>query len=890
MSNPQRTVPQTPLDALRALLAGYAEGDAQFPTKLNQAVLKLKKQALKELGSRLTQTTSPKGLKRAIYGLIQRFDWPDWVPWLVQNLLHENDLGVFDEGCAALGGLATRDAHEGLLKLQATRSDPNRQVILNRELAQYAPQQHLSYYLGRIQEGAGNPRLALQGARMLAAQAQAEDVPSLIEAYRNGDSTTQKLALRLLASLPYPEATGFLVDCLEQGREEFLDIQQTMLLLRSLRGIPRSAARAMLCDRLADLFKERAESAVRTIQQAEGADEAQLAPAIDTLKALGKGWHEHFVLEAATLLAMGKVARYSAFESETVEGTETRLEQLTALFDQCADVLAFQVDRGALPVAEALPHLHALFQVRAGSGSASFAFLRLVPPDASAILDEVLTDPDIERRMGYLDALGTLEDDALAPFFMKAAQDSIIEVGQKAIHHLGKLPSSFPLVMEMFQSGEPEKVRRAIRVFGENLPKAAADALMEFIQKDSRDSLVLEAVEALAQIVHPPAAPVYLELLHDGKPLNLQIALAQALGLLRTPEASLGLLAKAPVLKAAPVLILALEGALSAFPNFGHPMPLDQLEALIQLLNRCCDEREGEGNRLRAMLAMEDLFVFSQATYEQLRDRFGDYLSEMRTKEVWDKDNNDRVAGLLKELNRRSESLRMLAEREQGLLNHLHQVPAKGAQRLEALLALREALGNSELILRPEIGARISEWVIKELENPVNEWRDVAHLCEIGGLSHRQELVEIIRPLFQRATGLGLKSATRKALLDLGLAEEDLNRRAPIRSILLLEPSAFFRKRLLQSLSAWDVRECAGRSEADSLLEAQAVDLLITESSDTDGDLREWIEQQWNRKRIQYALLSTTNRDLGPLPEAPWFLGSLFKPYPLEQLIKTLES
>ncbi|MBP1627235.1 MAG: hypothetical protein H6Q00_1710 [Holophagaceae bacterium] len=890
MATPQRTVPQTPLDAFRALLAGYLEGDSQFPARLNQAVQKLKKQTLRELGSRLTQTTSPKGLKRAIFGLVQRYDWPDWTPWFLQSLLQESDLGVFDEGCAALGALATRDAYEALLKLQSARTDPNRQVILNRELAQYTPQQHASYYLSRLQEGQGNPRLALQGARMLAASARAEDVPGLIEAYQSGDAATQKLALRLLASLPAPEASGFLMDLLEQGREEFLDIQQVLLLLRSLRGVPRTVARAMLSDRLAELFKGRGDSHVRAIQLAEAADEAQLGPAIDSLKSLEKGWHEHFVLEASALLALGKVARYSAFESETIEDTESRLEQLTVLLDQCAELLALQVDLGRLPLAEALPHLHALFQVRAGGEGASFAFLRLVPADATEILDEVLGDPDIDRRMRYLDALGNREDDALTPFFLKAAQDSIIEVGQNALHHLGKLPSNLPLLMGMFHSGQPDQIRRAIRAFGENLSKAAANDLMDFIQKDSGDSLVLEAVEALAYIVHPPAASTYLDLLHDGKPLNLQISLTQALGLLRTPEASLGLLAKSTVLKAAPVLILALEGALNAFPGFSQPLPPEHLEALLQLLDRCCDEREGEGNRLRAMLAMENLFVFSQVTYERLRDRFSDFLSEMRTKEVWDKDNNERVAALIKELNRRAESLKMLAERERGLMIRLQQVPAKGPQRLEALLGLREALGDAELILRPQIGAQISAWVLKELENPGNEWKDVAHLCEIGGLSRNPDLVEVIRPIFQRATGLGLKSAARKALLDLGLTEDDLNRRAPIRSILLLEPSAFFRKRLIQSLGAWTVRECGSRQEAATLLEAEAVDLLISECSDADGDLSPWIEEQWNHKRIHYLLLSTANRDPGSLAEAPWSLGALFKPYPLEQLLKTLGS
>ena len=41
MLNLPRTVPLTPLDALRALLSGYSEGDAQFAARLNQQPLTL---------------------------------------------------------------------------------------------------------------------------------------------------------------------------------------------------------------------------------------------------------------------------------------------------------------------------------------------------------------------------------------------------------------------------------------------------------------------------------------------------------------------------------------------------------------------------------------------------------------------------------------------------------------------------------------------------------------------------------------------------------------------------------------------------------------------------------------------------------------------------------
>jgi hypothetical protein len=180
------------------------------------------------------------------------------------------------------------------------------------------------------------------------------------------------------------------------------------------------------------------------------------------------------------------------------------------------------------------------------------------------------------------------------------------------------------------------------------------------------------------------------------------------------------------------------------------------------------------------------------------------------------------------------------------------------------------------------------------LQKPAAEWRETAHLCEIGGLTRQAGLLlDPIREVYQRATGLGLKSAARTALLALGLEEQDLNRRAPIRSILLLEPSAFFRKRLAGALAAedrWELEQAGSRQEAEAILAQHPVDLVLTESKDADGDLAAWLEQQRNQNRCRHALVSTSSRDIGELAQTPWVISILFKPYPLEQVIQALEA
>lgn len=888
-----RHPPQTPLDTLRALLSEYSPEDAAFQGKLLHLLQAHRRQIFRELGARLAQTTTPKGLRRTILALIPRFDWPEWTPQLYLLLQQDGDLGIFDEGCAALGIIANREAFEALKQLQALRNDPDRQVILNRELNLFQPQQPTSYYLSRLMEGQGNQKLALQGAKVLSGSAESGDLPALEEAHRRGDAFTQRLATRIIASLRAPEATDYLLETLEQARLEWVDLQQVSELQRRTQNMGRSNAKPEFLRLVQERFEARVPEVSEYLERANALEGGEAAPELEPLRTAVQGLYDRFILENLTLLLEGKVARYSAYQSEIAEFMETRSPELIRLCDQVSEALAYRIELGLVPFPEVCPAFLETFRARLGSDGFVQAFLKLLPAGEIGILEELLADPDLTRRQHYLNILGSREDDALVPFFLKAMEDPIVEVGLLAIHHLGKLPSSYPSLMTLYESGQPDHVRLAIRVFGENQTRLAAEPLVEFIQRDTRDDVLVEAVEALANICYPASAPVMMEMLHDGKPLNLQLALARALGQMGTAEASLGLLQKAAALKHPQVLILALEGALKAFPGFDAPLPAEQVPALLHLADRCFDEREGEGQRVRAMLALQDFYAFDKEAYEKLKELFADFLFAMRTKENWDRENNDRVSEVIKELARRSASLGLIAKKETQIRAQLQALPPKGAKRAEALLALRESLQDPELIIRPELAKELAEVVRQELVAKDVEWREIAHLCDIGGLTHQVDLVEPIRAVFQRAKGVGLKSAARSALLSLGLSEADLSRRAPIHSILVLEPSAFFRKRLVASLAAkehWTLSEAASRQEASVLLEQGAVDLILTESHDADGELGPWLETCWEQQRCRYVLFSTSHRDLDPLTDAPWLLGTLLKPYPTEQLLRALEA
>ncbi|MCC6512642.1 MAG: hypothetical protein IT187_01430 [Geothrix sp.] len=890
MATPLRHMPTTPLDELRGWLESPMETDAGAQVRLNQLLQQLRQLALPELGSRLVKPSTPPTLKRFLFSLTAKFDWPEWVPWLLQVLQHEADLGVFDEGCAALGRLELRSAREALQKLETQRTDPDRQLILRRELGTADPQQPLSFYLGRLLEGEANPRLAHQGARGLALVAEPGDLPALWEALPGADPLAFRLLLRAVTELPGEPQGALLLGLFQETLQTLEDLESLEALTQQVQVGARTAARSVLVAALAARMGGQHPDVIRALQEAlDAGEEGHPIPPVERLREEAKGPYERFVTDSLIVLLEGKVARFSALVTEAQDTAIRQQASLGLTLNLVCEALVHRVTTGSLASGQAVPILQDAFDRFAHSEGLDYAFCRLVPATDESALGRVLAVSDPKRRLACLDVLGAREEDALMPFFMRAMQDGIVEVGHRAMHHLGKLPSSFPAVMGLFQSGQPEQIRTALRIFTVNGTKAAAEPLMAFLRTDVRDDLLLEAVEALGATHCPSASTVLLDLLHDGKPARLQEALVEALAGLATPEAGLGLLTKSAHLKLSQVLIRALEGLLAAFPGFECPLPVECLPSLEQLITRCCDDREGEGQRLRAILATQHLYCFDQGLYSRLKDSFSDFLFDLRTKGDWDRDTNDRVAAIVKELGRRSASLSHIAGSEEKIRAMLNGLPPKGPGRAPALLALREALQDPEFILRTELARELSAFVIQESQRTDQDWRELARLCEIGGLSRQQDLVEPLKDIFKGAAGLGLRSAAKEALLALGLDEAAIHRRAPIATILLLEPSAFFRKRLTAALgSKWEVREAGSRTEAAPLLTERPVDLLISEQADAMGDLRPWLKMQVETRRCRQVLLSTAARDTSP--GEPWLMGTLYKPYAPEALLKTLES
>lgn len=898
MSQPHRFAPPTQLDALRRLLSDYSEGDRTFEGQLYKILQTLRQQALPVLGRKLSRTTTPPGLRSLIIKASTVFDWPQWDLHLMQMLQVEDDLALFREGCSALGGLCTARALEGLRRLQEVRKDPERQEILEREITSFEVDHPLEVCLGALLEGDANPALTRQGAKAILAMKGTAHFPALLETFHQGEALTRHLILHVLTFHPEPSLQNALLDLFREAMDDFRAAQALEEFLPRLKGRAKNAISGDLLAKLEECFASRAPETrppelMAALRAALDDTSRRPTPELEQVKAQALGLFEGFLVTALGLLIEGKTMGFQALLLQAPEGVPALQARTSATLDDVADHLAAKIEAGQLPLEDALPLFEEAFHAPMGGEGLLISYLSLIPLDARPRLDRLLEEPDPEKRKRIIEALGAREDDHLVPFFYKAMNDPVKEVGLLAIHQIGKLPSGFEAMMNLFRSGQLDRMREAIHFFGENHTQAAAKSLMGFLASENPDDLLVDAANALGNICDPTSAGAMLNQLHSGKPLLLQVALAEALARLETPAASLGLLKKSEVLIFPQVLIIALKGALSGFPSFDQAFPIENLPALEHLAELCCDAREGAGQWMNAALVMQDLFTFDQGVYTRLTDKFTTFLSEMTLKTSRERESHDRILEAIKKLSRRADSLSHLQEREQllkGLIEEFQKV--KLPKRLLPLDQIQEVLADPWLILNSESSGKLQGFLMAELTRGVINVQETATLCTIAGLSGRTSLIDPVRDLYAHATNPELKAAARKALLDLGLTEKDLDRRGPIKSILVLEPNAFFRKRLATALDAKDrtIALAADRQEAEAVFATTQVDLLVTEIQDPGGDMGPWIQMAWDQRHCRYVLLSSSNHNPGFLAERPWVIGRLYKPYPLEEILRAIEA
>ena len=851
-------------------------------------VEKIGPNCLQELGNRLVRPSIPRSMKRLIFSLPARLPWPAWTPLLQRALMHESDPDLFEEGLRSLALLGGEEQTDALRAIAWQRvEEPFKSAVL-RKLEWLEPRQSFEYHLKDLLLGGNNHPLALRAAEHLAVMARAEHLPALIGTTDLEDGHVSRLAYRVIVNLKDPGAAEFLARRFKEMVDSHEEVRMLREALEPLRRLSTKAQAEQLLKRMRASLDGRGTEALDALDShlAEGGGDPRAG--LESLKAVLKDGYEHRLFEAVEIVLSDRPGRLGTLTAQVADSIRRGAPRLHGNLSECALGLVQQTRLGNLAEAQAVELLEWAFSKGLGGESVAWAFATLVEAKDAQLLDRILENPDHRFREAALTVLGEREDPDLLEFLFRATQDSITDLAQKVTLFFGRLPGALPMTLELLHSGHPDKVRQALRIIEANAMRAACEALLALLGESTREDLLCDGAKVLGALRYQPAIPELLRLLHGGQSARAQNALGEALAALALPEAALGLLEKSQPIRNPDLHQHALRGLGTVFQGLEDPIPIEQADRVRHSLQVGLDE--GVRFRLAAVESLPALWILSASFYEGFRGILSGYLAEQRKRPSWERSQVDMAGGVLRTLEQRLEVLSGLESRATRLreaANRLLDRPRCEAADIRGLLDI--AGPDSPIWQWPGVDAVLDASVTAGFSAVGQELKTLAAYCDLAGRLRSCGFADAAQALRLRSgPGSGLHTALGDLLRRTGsvLPDDAL----PAHEILLLEPNAFFRRRLVTALQEGParIREAQDRFEAEALLQEAPADVLVSESADAGGPLYDWLMAQWQSWRVHRVLLSTSVREPKEVREAPWFHGTITKPYRSEVLLERL--
>lgn len=865
--------------SLFGLLENFDAASAEDAEMLDELVGTLGESARKELGHRLLRPSTSHELKRLIYTAPLRLPAPDWTPLLLRGLLHEHVPDLFEDGCRVLVKLGGMEEADALRQLAHQKADPELSAIVTPKLAFVEDKQPFQYHYKDLLQAGRHPRLAQQAVRHLSGKTPMEHLPELAEAVAQGDEMVGCMALQVIATLRDPMAAGYLVDRYREISAALEEDRRTKEALDHLRGLEQGPLQDALTTRLEALEGEEARTqALARIRK--GLEEGTGAKArdLEILAEVAQGTYEKMLVQTLEAAVAGRQTRLAALPGEVLGGIRKRTPRLRALLGELAQGLGTQTDFGLLETEDLLVLLEPAFIAGLGSDGLSWAFASHLEA-TSPRLELILSAIDPQRRETCLRVLGEREEAALLPFFLKAMGDPIVDLAQQAGRYLGRLPGAFDTAKRLLEAGGLEGVLTAFRIFALNGMSEAGAPILAFLETCEREDLSLEGFRTLGALRHRPAIPYLLSLLRGGISIRTLQAAGEALAAMEDPEAAHGLARKVLDLRQGPLFLLGLDALAAQHPGPELPLPSEMLPVAEALFEKAF--QEGTRYRLEAVTRLTALWCPDGAFCERMRGRLAEFQAEQRRRPTWDREEAQMVTTTLRELERRPESFAAQARKDMALREAL-ETSEPSWEALEELA--REA---RDPVARKELG----DWIARRMNLPGPTAEELERLCRLSHHAHDPDLEQPLWELLHRAgSASDLHEAAQQALSRLGLPQSRLRHAPPMRELLLLEPSAFFRNRMLSVLQdgPWQLRVAADRGEAERHMQEAPPDLLVSELADEAGSLHHWFLRHWERRAFRKVFLSTSDRQATAHRRAPWCAGILLKPYPPEKLLGRL--
>jgi hypothetical protein len=298
---------------------------------------------------------------------------------------------------------------------------------------------------------------------------------------------------------------------------------------------------------------------------------------------------------------------------------------------------------------------------------------------------------------------------------------------------------------------------------------------------------------------------------------------------------------------------------------------------------------ESARSRLAAVDCLPNLAFLSSAFYDEQLGVLARLLAEQRKRPTWDRAQLESASLVQRALEQRLEeisSLESLGSRLQEEAARLSGAATWTAADIHGLLGM--AVPDSAVWQWPGVHEQLVSLVVEGFGARGQGPETLLAFCSLAGRLRSSGLVDAARTLFLRS---GPESRLHAALGDLlkrtGTSALARTEADTPKEIVVLEPNAFFRRRILAGLQDFPihVREAQDRAEAEALFAEAPAEVLVCETADANGPLYDWLMAQWQGGNIHRVILSTSLREPREVRESPWFHGSITKPYRTEALL-----
>jgi len=810
----------------------------------------------------------------------------------------ETEVGLCKECILALEKIGSPEALQKLQYLARSKPNPTIAGILRAELEKLNQSEPLQFYVEQLKLGNQNPRASRHAARVLTRIAAPEIADQLMAQFDQLDEMAQVEAMRVIHqfgqvhhlprihALIEEQIVGLrarenLLDVLAIDQEEDRSTRVNRFLTQAQNLVPDS--RQDLFASFRQLVMEDPPQAEKTLEKLKDGDyTAGLDFFLESVYYIQRNQlaHARKIHELTTRLTSARLTRHVQFLSEAA----IAMGHISASLDQQEDLRLRSVE-----IALKLLHISRGDVIKSclqGLGQ----FLR---PHDSQLLTRLQRINQVDGMSRLLDRLARLRDRGFLEFFLNLAQNhEFVEVQEKALRALCAIEGIEPLIEEMLESQDPARLQLGIRLVGETANLAFLPRLKALL--DHRSNIVrAETVLALGKIGQEACLDLILAAMKEAKSTALihqcleamaKIQAARALEVLkefvqssRNPESTL----------------FAVKLLLGHFPHWRNPLPDELVDLVLPLLREWLLHKDAPFRNEAYELAGQ-IYSWRIEVYSQLRDHFKEGISALRKQVNWNREEMARAESGLKKLNALYFQVKDYQEFQKTLKFRVQQPIQPGSQaRTAAYERLLSHLASQEFPLDPQSDHLLGNFIAQELENPDLAWRDEDMLYRLAWHGSLPALVEKLKTRLGRVPAQA-RASLLEALLKNGVGLEQLSAPQQIRSVLVVEGSAFFANRIKSTLEkeGFAVRTSNDPQQALELTREFAPDLVLSEIQIKEsGDGLDMLNAGLSQAaRPFHIIISTNNRDPALMAriKALQPKAVLFKPYRCEELLQHL--